>query len=369
MHSTLANASQDAGRGPGSPAPSSSVTIPRAPRGRSARAHHLRAPRPRAAHCAAHAPHAAGDQPPAACCCLLVRLCRAARAWHRRPGGRRRWPRSARAWCARRPAMTSLHEASKSNNLLRLSTLLNEGANVHATDGDGGWQALHLACREGHAAVVDALLAAGARPGDVSNGGWTSLHCAAAGAHTHVVEQLLGLGCNAAPVSAEGDTPMHWAAQAGSADVMRLLLSAGAPPLPFNSSGITPLHIAAQKGHAHLVDELLRAGGPGAADVADRGQSTPLHNAAQAGHLEVAELLLAAGAAPNAVSNVRAPRARARRGRSVLRVHACWAVRRVRVPALRRACCAPHANKRNSPSTRELRYAARPCWAHPTWRR
>jgi hypothetical protein len=240
--------------------------------------------------------------------------------------------------------MTSLHEASKSNNLLRLSTLLNEGANVHATDGDGGWQALHLACREGHAAVVDALLAAGARPGDVSNGGWTSLHCAAAGAHTHVVEQLLGLGCNAAPVSAEGDTPMHWAAQTGSADVMRLLLSAGAPPLPFNSSGITPLHIAAQKGHAHLVDELLRAGGPGAADVADRGQSTPLHNAAQAGHLEVAELLLAAGAAPNAVSNVRARRARARRGRSVLRVHACWAVRRVRVPALRRACCAPHAN-------------------------
>ena len=57
--------------------------------------------------------------------------------------------------------MSDLYYASINGEVDQVTALLVEGADVHYTN-EHGWTALHMACWNGHAAVVPLLLDAGA---------------------------------------------------------------------------------------------------------------------------------------------------------------------------------------------------------------
>ena len=213
-------------------------------------------------------------------------------------------------------------------------------------DPDSEWtcgctgQAVHgllLAAQNGHTAVVQALVAAGANLDKADSRGVTPLLAAVFNEHVPVVQVLvaggaavtLGEGANPSPlmiavcknavpmVSALlfdartkkkeartgidspdqlGIFPLTMAAAMGADELVALLLKAGADPQATHSEAWkTPLCVAAASGHAGVVDKLLAAGvrpfaqGPVTA-------VTPLALAASAGHASVTRSLARAGA-------------------------------------------------------------------------
>ena len=145
-------------------------------------------------------------------------------------------------------------------------SLLEEGADVNVARGDG-LTPLHLAAENGHLAVAEALVAAGA----------------AIDAGTRIGRY----------------TPLHVAARAGRGAVALRLLEAGADPnARTTNSGVTALHLAAgATGGRPAVAALLDHGADPNAREASAGQ-TPLFFAAAANRAAVVDLLLAAGADP-----------------------------------------------------------------------
>ncbi|XP_008070886.1 ankyrin repeat and SOCS box protein 10 isoform X3 [Carlito syrichta] len=91
-------------------------------------------------------------------------------------------------------------EATTSRCLQLCHLLLSAGADADAADQDKQ-RPLHLACRRGHAAVVELLLSCGVSTNAMDYGGHTALHCALQGPPTalaqnpeHVVRALLNHG-------------------------------------------------------------------------------------------------------------------------------------------------------------------------------
>ena len=106
------------------------------------------------------------------------------------------------------------------------------------------------AAREGHLAVVAALLAAGA---DVHAYSDAALRAAALAGHIEVVRALLGAG---ADVHAEDDDALLWAARNGHLEVVRALLGAGAD---VHAEDDDALRWAARADHAEVLRALLGA--------------------------------------------------------------------------------------------------------------
>ena len=96
-----------------------------------------------------------------------------------------------------------------------MRALLDGGADPNLAQGDGV-TALHAAAMEGHAHVVEALLAAGAEVGATTRiGAYTPLHLASRGGHGAVVRALLEKGADARMATTNsGATPLHLAARA-----------------------------------------------------------------------------------------------------------------------------------------------------------
>lgn len=164
---------------------------------------------------------------------------------------------------------------------------------------------LHAAAMFGHAACVQALLAAGHDP-DVaplgvgpfpSDRGWRPLHYAAAAGHAACVGALLAGGADprAATVSYICSTPLHCAAETGHAECAAALLAAGACPVAPGAGGQTPAHTAAVGGYAQVL-RLLLAAWPDAAWQKAKNGRTPVDIALDRAHLEAAHCLLTLGA-------------------------------------------------------------------------
>src|SRR5438093_4470667 len=141
------------------------------------------------------------------------------------------------------------------------------------------------AARTGKIGPVQALLSRGAIVDSKERRGQTALMWAAAEGHAAVVELLIKAGADfRAPLPDSGFTPLFFAVREGRIEVVRALLKAGAdvneamqPRKPSGKGprkGTSALILAVENGHFDLALTLLEAG----ADPNDqRSGFTPLH--------------------------------------------------------------------------------------------
>ena len=160
---------------------------------------------------------------------------------------------------------------------------------------------LHVAAREGHKGVVEAILA---HKFDVNTkaGGWTALHWAAEKGRKDVAEFLLAKGAD--PTAKNGDhrTPLQVAAYKCQGRPYRHDDYERVAELLRQASGRDPkggFHVALETGDLQLIGALLDAT-PSLVEIRDDDGRTPLHCAATRGRRALAELLLAANAEANA---------------------------------------------------------------------
>eukprot|EP00913_Durusdinium_trenchii_P028184 g26422.t5 len=128
-----------------------------------------------------------------------------------------------------------------------------------------GQSALHLAASFGREAVLEKLLAKGARLEQKDHGGGAALHSAAEGGHSRVIRQLLRARAQF-QLDASGRQPLHLAATAGhqplhlatsSCRLTHLLLAFRAAVSAEDHEGVQAIHWAAASGSHCVVRALL----------------------------------------------------------------------------------------------------------------
>jgi ankyrin repeat protein len=124
---------------------------------------------------------------------------------------------------------TALHWAAFNDDLETTKILLAAGANVKVTTREGGITPLFMACTNGNAAIVEALLKAGADANSVKANGTTALMLAAASGNSQTVKILLDHGAKVdAKESVHGQTALMFAAALNRDAVVGILLAHGA---------------------------------------------------------------------------------------------------------------------------------------------
>ncbi len=168
------------------------------------------------------------------------------------------------------PGRSLVADAAMQGDRTGVKTLLQQGSDVNAAQGDG-MTALHWAAMKNDAELAQMLVYAGAN-----------------------VKATTRLGAN---------TPLVIAARNGNAAVVQVLLKAGAAAKTATSTGSTPLMLASASGNVEAVKALLAAG----ADLEARETSmeqTPLMFAAALSRVDVMKVLIAAGANVKAATKV-----------------------------------------------------------------
>jgi uncharacterized protein len=160
------------------------------------------------------------------------------------------------------PATSPVADAAMRGDREALRTLLQQGADANAAQGDG-MTGLHWAAQRGDAEMLEMLVYAGANVSTVTRiGQYTPLHLAAESGSPKVVELLLKGGASVtAKTTNTGATPLHLAAAAGSAETITLLLDKSADINARESEwGQTPLIFAAARNRVDAVRTLLARG-------------------------------------------------------------------------------------------------------------
>jgi ankyrin repeat protein len=166
------------------------------------------------------------------------------------------------AWLAAAPASSPVADASMRGDRDALRTLLKQGADVSAAQGDG-MTALHWAAERGDAATAEMLIYAGANVGAVTRiGQYTPLHLASRSGSGPVVQALLKAGAAInTRATVTGATPLHLAAESGNADVVKALIDGGADVNAKESEwGQTPLMFAAAQNRVDAIKVLIARG-------------------------------------------------------------------------------------------------------------
>ncbi|WP_257454206.1 ankyrin repeat domain-containing protein [Archangium lipolyticum] len=187
---------------------------------------------------------------------------------------------------------TALMLASAHDHREMVQLLLGNGPGIEIRDFEGKTALAH-AVRGGRAAIVDALLKAGANARTLDTAGRSPLHGAV---EPDSVELLLSAGAELDARDKSSSTPLLSALQRKKPEVAKVLLRHKADVRTASSDGTTALHAAARFS-TELSSLLLEAGAP--LDASDSWGKTPLTEALEAGNLEVVELLLARGSQPN----------------------------------------------------------------------
>ncbi len=166
-----------------------------------------------------------------------------------------------------------------------------------ATRDQWGNSALLEAARSDRPAVVERLLARGAKAGDAP-GGEPPLTAAAESGSLGALKALLAGGADpdqpADPAKGPGGTPLQRACAAEAWEAARLLLEGGASPRLAAPPLAAPLFLAAESGHAPTVALLLAKGAN--PNARGSGGAAPIWLPVWNGHVEAVRLLLLAGA-------------------------------------------------------------------------
>ena len=184
----------------------------------------------------------------------------------------------------------SLLTAVRTNNLSGVRELLRRSMEVNTTD-PNGTSLLMIAAWEGHAVMVDFLLAQGARVQRRNNVRETALMYAALKGHLEIVKKLQARG---GEINHEGWTALHYCAAEGRLEVCQYLLDQKADIDAASPNGTTPLMMAARQGHFDVVKLLLWEH----ADPQRKSESgqTALSMALRGGFEQAAQLIRDAGA-------------------------------------------------------------------------
>ena len=140
-------------------------------------------------------------------------------------------------------------------------TLLKEGADVNAAQGDG-MTALHWASRSGDVELAQMLLYAGANVKATTRlGAYTPLMMAAEQGHAGVIAALLAAGADVKAANATGTTPLMLAALSGDARSVTMLVENGAEiDAREKSMQQTALMFAAGTNRVDAIAALLKGG-------------------------------------------------------------------------------------------------------------
>lgn len=214
---------------------------------------------------------------------------------------------------------TPLMQATYENNLQRVQTLLQEGANVDERFGyyGGGATALMIAARNGNIPIMQALITAGANVNavagaDMPSAGKPVLQYAIESQSLDAVKLLIKVHASA---DAAADNPIIHSSRSHANQrnlpllssainsnspiaIIKELLVAGANPNKIFISGWTPLMVAAYHGNSEAVKALLAAGAdPALTNKNDTGWiwyrngRTARDYAQEQGHLDIVQLL------------------------------------------------------------------------------
>ena len=197
--------------------------------------------------------------------------------------------------------LTDLHMAAELNLPVLTTSLLKQGAYIHAKDDDGETP-LHKAAWGKASAAAEMLLEHSADVHAKDGDGETPLHKAAYKDASEIAEVLLRAGADVNARDNNGETPLHRAAWGKASAAAEMLFEHSADVHARDKHGWTPLHKAASKDASEIAEALLRAG----ADVhaVTRMGETPLHRAAWGEASATAEVLLRAGADVHAVTGM-----------------------------------------------------------------
>jgi ankyrin repeat protein len=217
---------------------------------------------------------------------------------------------------------TALHWAAYRDDVEMAQMLIKAGADVKAKTRIGEYTPLFMAAKNGNAAMIDALLKAGAQATVASTTGTTPLMLASASGKADAVKLLLDAGANVnAKDTTNGQTALMFAASLNRGEVVKLLASRGADlNIMSNVSkilgrggrdnddqrrqdvtamgGNAALHFAAREGAFDAVRALVEAGADVNA-VTGSDQTPPITQAIIIGHFDIAMYLLSKGANPN----------------------------------------------------------------------
>ena len=162
---------------------------------------------------------------------------------------------------------------------------------------------LHSAAHHDHLAVINLLLDEKADVKATNSRGNTPLHLAASQGGVEAAKILIAKGADVDARNKNGDTPLFNAAYNCQNDMTRTLLELKAYDQENNDLGETPLHAAAasMKDCVEVVNTFIGAGVD--IDATSKNKHTPLLVAATKGHFEVAKILLYEGADATKLKN------------------------------------------------------------------
>lgn len=157
-----------------------------------------------------------------------------------------------------------------------------------------GFDAFHIAAKEGHLEVLKVLLAVYpelAMTVDLTN--TTALHTAAMQGHLEVLNFLIEAESSLITIArSNGKTALHSAARNGHLEVLKTLLAADSViAIRTDKKGQTALHMAVKGQNIEVVDELIKAE-PASVNMVDTKGNSPLHIATRKGREQIVRLLL-----------------------------------------------------------------------------
>jgi ankyrin repeat protein len=188
------------------------------------------------------------------------------------------------------PVMVALNNGNEQEAELLLDQGVDPSQSLH------GFTLLHAAAATGLFDFAERLLTASGSAAQVDSldgGGRTPLHWAAQEGHARVVEVLLAHGADSNAIDADGFCPLSQSAGEGSLEVARVLIEHGAQVNPRDERcAEMPLILAVAWEHEEMVELLLSHGAR--PDCPDKSGCTALSQAKECGNKHILAMLSAA---------------------------------------------------------------------------